>query len=153
MVQASSLLCTSFSIGFSLSCRRQTGRFVVSLCRFLPGDAACPARLIPFPVNRFKNWPFLSAVCGKCSRMAAKLRPVVRQTTPPGHAGALPSCGAKKRRNFFTGLREKESAGQDRRHPQAGSGIKRPRTGPPDACMIRKSRWRNWCRGGRRAEP
>lgn len=49
--QPSGHLCASFSIGFSLSCRRQAGRFVVSLCRFLPGDAVCPARLIPFPVN------------------------------------------------------------------------------------------------------
>ena len=41
--------------------------------------------------------------------MAAKLRPMGRQTTPPERAGELPACKAKKQHNFLTGLRKKNS--------------------------------------------
>ena len=51
--------------------------------------AAGPIRFA-FPVNRFKNWLFLSDVCGAFFRMAAELRPAGRRTTPPGRAG---ECG------------------------------------------------------------
>jgi len=33
-------------------------------------------------------------------RMAAKLRPAGRQTTPPGRAGEFPACGAAKQPIF-----------------------------------------------------
>ena len=54
------------------------------------------ARRISFPANRFKNWPFLNIAYRKFTRMAAKLRPGGRQTTPPGRAGKLPICSVKK---------------------------------------------------------
>jgi len=62
------------------------------------------------PENRLKNWLFCRAACGNFSRMAAKLRPVGRQTTPPEHAGELPAYSLAEQRNFFTGFREKQSS-------------------------------------------
>ena len=47
------------------------------------GGIACPE-------NHFKNWLFRSAACREFHRMAAKLRPAGRQTTPPGRAGDFP---------------------------------------------------------------
>ena len=62
------------------------------------------------PENRLKNWLFCRAACGNFPRMAAKLRPVGRQTTSPEHAGELPAYSLAEQRNFFTGFREKQSS-------------------------------------------
>ena len=63
-----------------------------------------------FPINRFKNWLIRRAAGGKFPRMAAKLRPIGRQTTPPERAGELPACKAKKQHNFLTGLWKKNAS-------------------------------------------
>ena len=45
--------------------------------------------------------------------------PMGRQTTPPEHAGELPTCKTKKQHNFITGLRKKNAATPTPQKPDA----------------------------------
>ena len=90
------------------------------LCPYRPEQGSRPPWLLrrmeqppgwtASPENRLKNWLFCRAACGNFPRMAAKLRPVGRQTTPPEHAGELPAYSLAEQRNFFTGFQEKQSS-------------------------------------------
>ena len=74
--------------------------------------------------------------------MAAELRPVGRQTTPPGRAGELRGCKSGKQPDFLKGLRQKESvpaqmaARQARgRQGHTGAGKVQMRGREMDGCL------------------
>ena len=77
------------------------------------------ARLDCFSKNHFKNRLFRLLCMLGIPRMAAKLRPAGRQTTPPGRAGEFPACGAVKQHNFLTGFRGKQFSQAPPSHPPA----------------------------------
>ena len=93
-----------------------------------PGALSGPAGFL-FPQTASKIGCFGAFADRKFIRMAAKLRPAGRQTTPPGRADELPARKAPKQRNFFTGLREKTS-GRPGQCPREGRGMRQLRFGP-----------------------
>jgi len=64
----------------------------------------CPGADGLFSQKPLQKLAVLQRCMQEISRMAAKLRPVGRQTTPPNRAGELPAYNAVKQHNFFTGF-------------------------------------------------
>ena len=79
---------------------------------------------IAFPQDHFKNWLFCLRCMQEIPRMAAKLRPVGRQTTPPGRAEEFPACSISKTAQF-----SHRSCGKAISIP-ASAKSRGPRTGP-----------------------